>query len=372
MSDPRTAKLPWSVRLALTSELTMPADSGESLRYEVTGEIDPDTSHAKMLRLVGDGARVLDVGCASGYLARELVARGCRVTGIEYDPELAARAREHCDEVIEGDLDLMDLKGALGERTFDAVVCGDVLEHLRDPVRVLDQLRHHFTPQGYLVVSVPNVAHGSVRLSLLTGKFEYTELGLLDRTHLRFYTRATLVQMLAQGGFTTVHIDPVIAPLEAGETHPDEEVAIPAPVRRFVDADPDAFCYQFVALAYPTDQLPETGIPALLARLHPRVEESERLALGRDRELGRAREELERAFSDALAARDEVIRRETEIAQLRRRVEDAEFEAEALRGELAAVGENRDACLKTIEEIHASTSWRVAQLLGRLRGGLRG
>lgn len=350
----------------------MAADSGDSSRYEVTGEIAPDTSHAKMLRLVGAGSRVLDVGCASGYLARELVQAGCRVTGIEYDPELAAKARQYCDQVIEGDLDLMDLKGALGDRTFDAVLCGDVLEHLRDPVRVLEQLRQSFAPQGYLVVSVPNVAHGSVRLSLLTGKFDYTELGLLDRTHLRFYTRRSLVEMLAEGGFTTVHIDPVIAPLDAGETHPDQEVSIPAPVRRFVDADPDAFCYQFVALAYPTDQLPETGIPALLARLHPRLEQFQALSLGKDRELAQSRERVEQAFADMLQARDDVLRRETEIAQLRRRVEDAEFEAGALRGELAALAENRDSCLRTIEEIHSSNSWRTAQLLARLRGGRRG
>jgi 2-polyprenyl-3-methyl-5-hydroxy-6-metoxy-1,4-benzoquinol methylase len=158
-------------------------------------------SHALILAEVTPGSRVLDVGCASGYLAAEATARGCTVVGFERDPAAAALAEAWCAEVIVGDLE-SDADLAALPRGFDAVVIGDVLEHLTDPWRVLRELRGVLAPGGVVVLSLPNVAAWPVRLGLLRGRFEYTDTGLLDRTHLRFFTRRSAEALATGAGFT--------------------------------------------------------------------------------------------------------------------------------------------------------------------------
>jgi glycosyltransferase involved in cell wall biosynthesis/SAM-dependent methyltransferase len=168
---------------------------------------NPDSPATKIARLVGRDRRVLDVGCAHGYLAEVLTAQGCRVIGIERDPEDAARARAHCDLVIEHDVEDPGWVAHLPERDFDAVVLSDVLEHLRDPAALLRRIGGVLAPGGMIVASVPNVAHVSVRLELLLGSFRYESLGILDATHLRFYTRETLEALFAECGFAVMTWD---------------------------------------------------------------------------------------------------------------------------------------------------------------------
>jgi 2-polyprenyl-3-methyl-5-hydroxy-6-metoxy-1,4-benzoquinol methylase len=153
-----------------------------------------------MIDEVPDGVRVLDVGCATGYLAARLGARGCSVTGFERDPVAAAAAEEHCEAVVVGDIEAEADRAALPHE-FDVVLLGDVLEHLVDPWTTLRCVRGLLAGGGVAVASIPNVAAWTVRLALLRGRFEYTETGLLDRTHLRFFTRATAHQLVRGAGF---------------------------------------------------------------------------------------------------------------------------------------------------------------------------
>jgi 2-polyprenyl-3-methyl-5-hydroxy-6-metoxy-1,4-benzoquinol methylase len=153
-----------------------------------------------MLAEVPDGARVLDIGCASGYLAARLVARGCAVTGFEVDPRSAALAEAHCERVIVGDLESPHDRATIPDG-FDVVLLGDVLEHLVDPWHALRFVRGLVAPGGVVVVSMPNVAAWTVRLALLRGAWRYTETGLLDRTHLRFFTRRTAHELVRGAGF---------------------------------------------------------------------------------------------------------------------------------------------------------------------------
>lgn len=153
-------------------------------------------SHRLVIDLVAPGSRVLDVGCAEGYLAAELVARGCEVVGIEPDARAAAAARERGIEVLELDVETIPLAAA----RFDVVVFADVLEHLRDPVAVLRQA----LPAGRAVVSLPNVAHWTGRRALLRGRFPREDHGLFDRTHLRFYTRESARELAREAGFRIV------------------------------------------------------------------------------------------------------------------------------------------------------------------------
>ena len=173
---------------------------------------DPHSSHSVILRWLGDGhgLRVLDVGAADGVLSRHLTARGWTVTALEADPALAAAAQPHCERVIVADLDVA--VPALDD-AFDAIVCGDVLEHLARPAPALRALGRALAPGGVVVVSVPNVAHLWMRLSLLAGRFDYAERGILDRTHLRFFTERSLRALLAEAGLTITRATATPAPL---------------------------------------------------------------------------------------------------------------------------------------------------------------
>jgi 2-polyprenyl-3-methyl-5-hydroxy-6-metoxy-1,4-benzoquinol methylase len=202
-------------RLAQTSPRSPRRDQGEAVRsspYQLKD--DPYSSHSVILSLLGagEGRRLLDAGAADGFLAELLTARGWVVTALERDPVQADRARGRCHEVIVADLAeaTSKLPGP-----FDAIVYGDVLEHLSDPLAVLTSVNQHLAPGGLVIVSVPNVAHLWVRLSLLVGRFDYADRGILDRTHLRFFTRRTFLAILTQAALAVeeFRVTPVPLPL---------------------------------------------------------------------------------------------------------------------------------------------------------------
>ena len=148
--------------------------------------------------LVPAGAkRILDVGCSAGVLGAELRARGARVVGIEHDPELAASARTRLDEVLVGDVEALAAQGADVGGPFDCVVCADVLEHLRDPWAVVRWAADLLDEGGSLVISVPNARHLETFWSLgVRRRWPYRSIGIFDRTHLRWFARANLPELL--------------------------------------------------------------------------------------------------------------------------------------------------------------------------------
>jgi 2-polyprenyl-3-methyl-5-hydroxy-6-metoxy-1,4-benzoquinol methylase len=176
-------------------------------------------AHRLVVDAVPRGARTLDVGCATGYLAAELAAaRGATVVGVEADPSAAAAAAGVCERVVCGDVEAPDCRAELRALApFDALVCGDVLEHLRDPWDALAFLATLLRPGGRAAVSVPNVAHWTGRRALLRGRFPYAEHGLFDRTHLRFFTRAGARAFVAGAGLEIVaeRFAPAALPLQA-------------------------------------------------------------------------------------------------------------------------------------------------------------
>ena len=218
-----------------------------------TLKADPHSSHSVILRWLGAGGgrRLLDVGAADGLLSRALTARGWRVTGVEADPGRAAAGAGGCEAMVVADLDQ-----ALPEipHGFDAIVYGDVLEHLREPARVLAALDHYLAPGGRVVISVPNVAHLWMRLSLAAGRFEYGERGILDRTHLRFFTRRSLASLLASAGLVVVRMTATPVPLYQvlpERLHGRALAAVHGLSAAASRALPRLLGYQFVVLARP-------------------------------------------------------------------------------------------------------------------------
>jgi len=160
----------------------------------------PYSSHSLLMAALpekGEGRRVLDLGCADGWLAAVLAARGYRVTGVER-PATVTAAFPREVELVEADLDagLPPLSGA-----YDYALCADILEHLRDPRRLLDQIRGVLAPGGRLVASLPNSGNLYFRLNVLAGRFPQHDRGLFDHTHLHFHAWANWVELLASCGF---------------------------------------------------------------------------------------------------------------------------------------------------------------------------
>jgi 2-polyprenyl-3-methyl-5-hydroxy-6-metoxy-1,4-benzoquinol methylase len=161
----------------------------------------------RTLAYLRPGERVLEVGCSSGALTERIAANGCRVTGIEMRADAAEKARRFSEQVLVGDLATMPLP--LPPSSFDAILLIDVLEHLADPIAALRRLFPLLRDGGRMVVAIPNVAHWLIRFRLLEGRFDYEDSGILDRTHLRFYTRDTARSMLEGAGLEIHETDVV-------------------------------------------------------------------------------------------------------------------------------------------------------------------
>jgi SAM-dependent methyltransferase len=207
----------------------------------------PHGGHHKLLALIGEPERLLDVGCSSGYLAEHLEARGVSVVGLEKDEQAAAYARRFCEAVHVGDVETMEFP--FGPQSFDAVLCGDLIEHLRNPQAFLARIRPLLRPGGRLVLSTPNVANWSMRLSLLFGRFRYTERGILDRSHTYLFTWKSLRETLEGAGYRVVRFDFTV-PVPVFTTPRVEAVAHAIGRLR-----PSLFAFQFVVAAVPVEAL---------------------------------------------------------------------------------------------------------------------
>ena len=166
----------------------------------------------ELARAIGRPRTVLDVGCGRGLNGEIAHDKGAHVVGIEQWKASADAARARMDEVIEADIEHDDSAKALGDRKFDLILFGDVLEHTRDPLGVMERFLPFLEDGGHVIVSLPNVAAWTVRLGLLAGKFEYAQSGILDETHLRFFTRQTTMKLVERAGLELlwVGLNPLI------------------------------------------------------------------------------------------------------------------------------------------------------------------
>jgi len=247
-----------------------PAKSTDWQYNEIDASL-PNNAHALALAMVGHNKKVLELGCAGGHVTRALNKQGCRVTGIEIDPESAIRAKVGAEEVITADLCDLSWADKLEPEEFDVVLAGDVLEHLSVPHHVLRACRALLKPSGTLVVSLPNIAHVDARLALLQGRFDYRPWGLLDDTHLRFYTKESAGQLLGEAGFVPVDTARVIVPVFDTEVELDRE-AVRAEVLDDLLRDPEAETYQFViAAALDSGDVAVRGLSARNAELDERL-----------------------------------------------------------------------------------------------------
>lgn len=221
-------------------------------------EIDPNAndSLAFIVRNIPPNSKVLDVGTGSGALGRFLSARACSVDGITYSEEEAALARSAYSRLEIINLEQTLPSDCFGERVYDFVVCADILEHLRNPLAILQDLRCLLKPDGQLLLSIPNATYMGVIFELMGGAFERTREGILDATHVNFYDRKGLQALVESAGYRISAVSDVRKGMAQSEFIHLDPTAIPPAIREFVQQLTDADVYQFVWTLAPAECLP--------------------------------------------------------------------------------------------------------------------
>lgn len=253
--------------------------------------------------------RVLEVGCATGTFGAVLKQLGHEVWGVEMAPEAAAVAETRLDVVYNGSIEAF-FNEAPAESTFDYIVFGDVLEHTVAPLEVLRSATQRLSKEGAIIASIPNIAHLAVRLMLLEGRWTYDRVGLLDETHLRFFTRESIVELFTASNLAIERMNAIRQSVSA-TLIPVSEMLL-ATVGPLLD-DPDCDVFQYIVFARNT---PDALVPP--ARNASFKSVPARVAPSPDEILQKTRERLadnERQLSALTQAHSELQRRLLELGQ---------------------------------------------------------
>jgi SAM-dependent methyltransferase len=339
-----------------------------ALRYDYPFDPDaPNNTAASIYRIArAGGPAVLDIGSGPAIVSRALAsADGKKVTCVDLDAAALEAAEEAGLETHVVDLGSPRWHEPLDGRTYDVVILADVLEHLRDPERVLRDLRERrlVADDGMLVISIPNAAHEAVLAELLLGDFRYTETGLLDSTHIRWYTLTSISRLLASCGYLVVETHRTLRTLEQTPTGFRSLQLEGASRQLLASLGEEARTYQYILRVAPSDAGPQ------LAVLHERLDEAaQRLKAESDRRCG-----VERKLADAEARLEQLrVLIEEERAGFREELSRGADELAArdrelarLRGELAAVRKAEQAAARRVKRIERSRSYRAARRVAR-------
>ncbi len=276
------------------------------------GKPDSYYHHARedLLPLVPDDAAcILDVGCAAGGMARELKkTRRVFVAGIENHPDAAHRARQILDDVVEGDIEQLDLP--YEDHSFDCVIFADVLEHLVNPLAVLEKVRRVLKPGGTVVASLPNVQYFGVLHQLAEGRWTYEKEGILDETHLRFFTFREIEKLFSRAGFEITGVEETLDPqFETDRTSGNRDLRVgrlilrdltPEEMRRFF-----VFQYKLAARLISRVNFPDSDAP-----------DREEISTSRETAFRQAKaKEIQKQFQAALDAYQALLDRHPDCAE---------------------------------------------------------
>ena len=157
-----------------------------------------NTSLYKIFHLIEPGTKnILDIGCSSGYFGKALMKKyNCQCYGIELDKNDSEIAKKVLTKVFQKDIDNTDITKIFSKTKFDGIILADILEHLKNPENLLKQLKKILNLKSHIYLSIPNVTHKSVLLELISNQWNYEESGILDKTHLRFFSYDSVLNLL--------------------------------------------------------------------------------------------------------------------------------------------------------------------------------
>ena len=224
-------------------------EAPSSKRYTIDIDLDnTNSSHTLAIDLIGKNKAVLEIGTSTGYMSKILKERGNQIIGVEIDPEAAEIASQYCELMIIGDVEVIDLDEYLKDALFDVIILTDIIEHLVWPAKTLEKLKKYLKEDGYLVVSIPNICHGDIILSLMNSNFKYSQMGLLDTTHLRFFGVNNIYDFFSKCGFTVNNLYTTKIPIGCTELKIDLN-KVPKELIKFLGSLPNSEVYQYVFCA---------------------------------------------------------------------------------------------------------------------------
>lgn len=227
-------------------------------------DLNSQDSLAKLARRVRPASQVLDLGAGPGILGRYLAEQlHCRVDGVESNPAAVAEAAPWYRRLECADLEHIKLAECFGDCRYDFIICADVLEHLRRPGDLLAQLVGLLAPNGQVLASIPNAAYAGLIAELLAGEFRYRSEGLLDESHLRFFTLASANRLLAGHGLRIVAVDAALRELHHSEFADHPLDTWPPALTRTLLGRPEALVYQFIVTARAAREVEEIPLPPL-------------------------------------------------------------------------------------------------------------
>lgn len=219
-------------------------------KYNFDLDMNSDNSNSVILRNILPESNVLEFGCAYGrmtkYLKEEL---NCQVSIVEIDEDAGKVASQWADQYFIGKEANIEQTGFLNYlregSKFDYIIFADVLEHLYNPQEVLKHSKQLLAPNGSIWISIPNVAHNAVLIDLLNNKFQYRDVGLLDNTHIRFFTYFSLLEMVESIGFEVANMHNLKNIVECTEFH-NSYSDVPEGIANYLKSRDHAETYQFV------------------------------------------------------------------------------------------------------------------------------
>lgn len=209
-----------------------------------------ENSLTKVNAFLRDGCEILEFGPAAGYFTRFLKQeRSATVDAIEIDPKCALQAAVYARQCVTADLERDDWGQELGRKTYDYAIFADVLEHLRDPLKVLRRAAEFVKPGGKVIISVPNLGHWQIVASLINNDFSYNKVGIMDNTHTHFFTEPTLRALIKEAGLELSNVTQVTMPcLPLGCGTKWNKCRVPWGIKRFLKKRPFADAIQIIAI----------------------------------------------------------------------------------------------------------------------------
>lgn len=229
---------------------TRPGGGDRSLKYDYEFDSEGDSSAAKIIRMVKDGSRVLELGAGPGSITQELKNKNnCHVTALDIDHQFVERLAVICDVAYQVDLNNSNWPKVLEkEEKFDIVIAADILEHLWDPWETLSLIGNLITEDGEIIISLPHVGHCAVTACLLNGDFDYREDGLLDRTHIRFFGLKNIQSLINDAGLNILEAQFVVKRPESTELANQWSLLTPK-MRQFLLSNKHSMIYKVVVKA---------------------------------------------------------------------------------------------------------------------------
>lgn len=216
-------------------------------KYNLDIKFDAHTIHGILASHVSEGETVLEFGCAKGLFSKHIKEHlGCKVYGIDISADALDVAKEHLDGYVCCDIENFEWEKSFNV-TFDTLIFADVLEHLRDPAKAIRRALSLLKEDGKILFSVPNIAHADIILKLLNNRFDYTNIGLLDNTHIHFFAKENLIPFCESAGICPAIISGTIAPLGETEQGLDNVSML---FKNAVLSKDDALVYHYFCLAY--------------------------------------------------------------------------------------------------------------------------